>query len=111
MSADDQTKQDFSGVQEGRRLAEEGMTSAWVATPEEWRADAWDIVCDLCRTGEPFNADEIKARLGDPPRPGAVGALFSKARKRGMIEVVGMRPMAGKRAHARTTFLYRGVEQ
>jgi hypothetical protein len=105
-----QVSLDFSGVYEGRKLAEKGMSASWAASPEEWRATAWDMLLSLARSRRPFNADEIKARIGPPPRPGAVGALFSKARRRKVIEIVGMRPMAGARAHARTTFLYRGTD-
>jgi hypothetical protein len=101
---------DLFEIQEGRRRAEEGMERSWTATSEEWRDVAWDTLIKLANSGKPFNSDDIKERIGPPDHPNAVGSLFSKASRRGIIEVVGMRPMRGAKAHARMTFLYIGIK-
>ena len=87
------------------------MTRSWAATSEEWKDVAWDTLINLAKSGEPFNADDIKEQIGPPDHPNAVGSLFSTARRRGIIEIVGMRPMRGAKAHARMTFLYTGVKE
>ena len=40
-----------------------------------------------------------------------MGSLFSRAKRDGLIHIVGVRPMRNKRAHARVTFVYSGKEE
>jgi len=102
-------------VTEGQRLAREGMEKAYVAEDKEWRDDAWELICEWSKTdyppGEGFNADDIKDIIGDPWRPNSIGGLFYKAKKRGIVEINGHRPMKRKNAHGRTTFVYKGTPQ
>lgn len=97
-----------ASVSDGKKMAAVGMEKAWTAEGEEWKGLAWEVLIELASTGQGFNADDIREKLGEPARANAMGALFSKAKRRGIIHVVGFRPMRNRRAHARTTFVYAG---
>lgn len=63
--------------------------------PEWDRGVVMQAIEHLARTGRPFTADDLHA-LGIPlpPHPNHIGALFSAARKSGLIEQVGYQPSA-----------------
>jgi len=100
-----------SDIDEGERLAREGMDKAWAAEAEAWKCLAWETLVCLANTGQQFNADDIREKIGEPTRPNAMGSLFSKAKRQGLIHIVGFRPMRNKSAHARVTFVYSGKEE
>ena len=100
---------DDMSTREGRELARQGMDRAWKKEASQWKEEAWQSLCELAKGGKHFNADDIREIVGEGNAPNSMGALFSKAKRRGMIEIVGFRPMRNKRAHARTTFVYAGT--
>jgi hypothetical protein len=56
----------------------------------EWADVAWDELVDLARSGQHFSADDLLARTGSAPRPGAIGAVIRQASRRGLIEAIGI---------------------
>jgi hypothetical protein len=63
------------------------LASLWDPWPE--RADA--ALEYLARTGREFTAEDVRAMVGDPDRPGAMGGRLLAAAKKGLIERVGFR--------------------
>jgi hypothetical protein len=55
----------------------------------EWADVAWDELVDLARSGQHFSADDLLARTGPAPSPGAVGALIRQASRTGLITATG----------------------
>jgi hypothetical protein len=62
----------------------------------DWAEDAWAALLALARTGEPFTADDLIARVGVPDeahtpnsRPSRVGPIFARAARQGLIETDG----------------------
>lgn len=75
----------------------------------EWREAAWTELIRLAVAGVEFNADDIRAEVGSPTRANAMGALFLRAVREGLIERVGERGMTRPIAHARRTATYIGT--
>lgn len=96
-------------VTEGARLRDEGMEQVLGSTPEDYKERFRDRFAWLVSTGEIFCAEDIVAVVGKPPSPNAIGALFNGAVRRHRVEIVGYKPMADSRSHARRTPLYRAL--
>jgi len=56
---------------------------------EEWAEGALDAIRYFARAGRTFTADDVRNRVGDPPAPGAVGAVFRQASKARLIRPAG----------------------
>lgn len=63
------------------------MARADAHAPESWRAEALSIVTRLAATRSEFTADDVWAcGLSSPPEARALGAVFRRARRLGLIE-------------------------
>lgn len=94
---------------DGRRLRDEGIERVELAEGEEWKeaARAW-VARRAAQPGE-FNADDLRAVVGSPERPNAMGAVFLWAVKRGLIRMVGLRQRRAANAHAQRIAVYVGT--
>lgn len=61
-----------------------------------WKEAADEALRELAATGDQFSADDLVERIGPPDltrtpngRNNSIGAVFSRARHAGLIEVVG----------------------
>jgi hypothetical protein len=54
-----------------------------------WTDMAWDELVDLARSGYEFSADDLIARTGPAPSPGAIGAVIRQASRTGLITAIG----------------------
>lgn len=103
------------------RLRDDGMDRALSGTAAmDWSVEAGNALAGLAADGREFTADDLIALVGlpkdsDPNANNAVGALFSGARARGLIEVVMVdaitpKTVKSKRAlgHARRVSVWRG---
>ena len=80
----------------------------------QWQEAAMECLRLLAATGEPFTADEVHALM----RPygvhtqsdNAMGAMFNKARREGLIVSDGMyRPSERRDAHRRMVRIWKGA--
>lgn len=94
---------------EGRRLRDEGVERVELAEGERWKvaARAW-VVRRAAMPGE-FNADDLRAAVGSPERPNAMGAVFLWAVKQGLIRMTGLRQRRAANAHAQRIAVYTGT--
>jgi hypothetical protein len=72
-----------------RELRDRGMDVA-LEHVEDWTERAWRIIDMLASTRQVFTSDDLVRRCGVPSSANAVGAIFKQARKRGLIEPVGL---------------------
>lgn len=93
----------------GQGLADKGMALANGAASPEWKRK-WDAaIRDLARAGEPFTADDVRDRAGEPTdHPNACGARFNAAARSGLIERVGYRKSARPILHSHPIALWQG---
>lgn len=67
-----------------------GMDAALKRTSEEWIAAARYKVAEFCRYRVEFDAEDLRAAVGDPPgSPNALGALLHHIAAEGWIIEVG----------------------
>lgn len=71
------------------RAAWDAGEQAALSFDREWADVAWDELVDLARSGQHFSADDLLARTGSAPSPGAIGAVIRQASRRGLIEAIG----------------------
>jgi hypothetical protein len=94
--------------QSAASLRDQGMAQTTEAQPE-WAEVAWRALMDLSRTGKPFTAEDLVDVVGMPPTSGkAIGAVFNKAAKRGIIRKVGERPTTRVSSHLRSLAVWQG---
>lgn len=100
----------------GEELKAKGMADA-AAARVEWMWMAREAIDYLACTGREFTSDDLIRMVG-LPRPGegtnrnnAVGAAFSGAARRGVIERVGDRKAQRVNSHARRLTVWRGHPQ
>lgn len=74
---------------DGPARRDEGTTRVWSHADEQWKANAWDAICALATLGDPFTSEQVRAIVGDPDKPNAMGALFLRASKAGIIHRTG----------------------
>lgn len=73
-------------------LRDEGMARAALAVSGEWRDRAWQAIVDLADSGEEFTAQDVRDTAGEAPgHANAMGFLFTRARKLGLIRCIGRR--------------------
>jgi hypothetical protein len=75
-----------AGVLEAARSA--GEQAALEFDPS-WADMAWSELVDLARSGYEFSADDLIARTGPAPSPGAIGAVIRQASRTGLITATG----------------------
>lgn len=94
---------------DGRARADLGGNLARLAVHTTWRVAADGAIADLAAAGEPFTAEDVRARIGGPPgHTGAVGGAFRAASKQGLIVVCGYRPASRPDAHGRILRVWHG---
>jgi hypothetical protein len=95
----------------GAALRDQGAARASSAQPDEWRAAVDAEIRRLAATGEAFTADDVSRATGDSPTgsPGAMGARFLAASKRGEIVNVGYEKSQRQSVHAHPIAQWRGA--
>lgn len=64
---------------------------------DRWHAEAGKAMTELVKTGRPFTADDVRARVTEKPtHPNAWGGLYREWRARGLIRAVGYRKATTK---------------
>ena len=95
---------------DGAALADEGMNLAENAVDLRWRAIAQKTIEDLAATGGEFDAETVRDLIGGPTgSPSAIGALFRRAAREGLITHAGWRTASRPEAHCRPLRTWRGV--
>ena len=102
------------GIQQGLELKAEGQARVEANEREyvkQWLHDELVVFACLDRV---FTSDDLR-RMADacgvyPHHPNMIGAAFSGARKRGIIERVGSVQSKRKEAHGRWISQWRGVQ-
>lgn len=108
-----QEQQQFS-LPAGRAARDAGAAQAdSSAAADEWRPGAIAVLRELALSGQPFTADDLVERAGLPLQSetnanNAVGALFSAASKKGLIERMGDTQSKRVAGHARRLSVWRG---
>lgn len=92
-------------LEEGLRLAEEGMAAADLHADRTWRRKVDEAIVSLCRLVPhvEFTAVDVRRIAGDPPEgthPNALGARFRYWSKRGLIRKLGTIPSPRPELHA-----------
>ena len=86
----------------GLDLAERGM--AVVETAEAihgtWVKEADAVIWWLAHKGVPFTAEDVRAYVGDPIHPNAMGARLNAAAKKGWITKAGVIKASRPERHA-----------
>lgn len=110
-----------SGLDEGRRLRDEGMDRAIGGgddAAEVWKRRFREVFRTHLVSGEDFCSDHLIDEIGMPPmrldgsgRPNLVGAIFNGEVRRAGASIAqdGWAPMTRAKAHARRTPLWHGV--
>jgi hypothetical protein len=75
----------------------------------QWRDLAAETIRRLADTGRPFSSDDARWTIPEPPSPGALGAAFLAASRRGDIEPCGWTISRRLQTHGRAIRLWRGV--
>lgn len=77
---------------DGRRRQDAGQDAALHGSDVRWRAAAERVLADLAATGAPFDAEDVRRQVGTlASSPNAIGSLFSRAARAGLIVTVGYR--------------------
>ncbi len=96
-------------LMDGTDLREDGVGRVDAAEPEDWKARADRAILELAATREPFSADDVRDRAGDPVHPNAMGARLLAAAKRGSIERVGLIRSTRPSCHAHLNPAWKGI--
>ena len=67
-----------------------GERKALDAEDPDWLEHAQRVLEDFASSGESFNADDVRAVVGDPIRSSSLGALFGQAARRRLIRPAGV---------------------
>ncbi len=97
----------FESPAEGEARRDAGMAKVLDASAE-WRSDAMVAIRGLALEPTGFTAEEVRAIVGDPPRPNAMGAVFHLAARRGWIRKVGYRKATRPSLHATELAVWEG---
>ena len=93
----------LADVEEAQRRKADGQAQALHASDVRWRSAAERAIRDLAATGEPFDAETLRRHVEVlAASPNAVGAVFTKAHRDGVIRPHGYRTASRKQAHGRT---------
>ena len=93
-----------------RALAADGMQLALAFSGKSWREHAEGVMRSLAESGREFTADDFRlALLQEPEHHNAIGGVFRRALKAGIIRDTGrVRRSELVRAHARKMTIYVG---
>ena len=91
----------------GRDLRDEGMEHA-SRGQDTWQALAWLELTRQARSGARISADSITDIVGLPGRRNVIGALFSSAKRAGLIVEVGYEQATRPSRHASRQLVWRG---
>ncbi len=94
----------------GRDLRDEGMEHA-SRGQDAWKALAMLELQRQARTGNRITADSVTDVVGLPGRRNVIGALFSSAKRAGLIVEVGYEQATRKSRHASRQLVWRGVPE
>jgi hypothetical protein len=85
------------------------MTAAAVLE-KDWKANAFDHLEALAKSGATFTADTLRARgVGEPPHPNQWGSVFGTASRRGIITKADYSSSTRKSRHGGFLHAWRGV--
>ena len=76
---------------------------------EDWVVEAEAEIARLAQSGAHFSADDIVAEVGPAPSTGAVGAIFRRAARAGVIEPVGVTTSRRVSRHSGLQRMWRGL--
>ncbi|WP_017602243.1 hypothetical protein [Nocardiopsis lucentensis] len=93
----------------GEALAQEGMQRATEASDPDAITRLDQLIAHHAATGEPFSANTIRAQLPEGIRPGAVGARFGYAARRGLIRGVDWVSSTDPRTHRHVIHVWQGT--
>jgi hypothetical protein len=88
-------------------LRDVGAQTALALDPD-WREAAAEAIAELARSGEIFDAEDVRLLAGDPPSPNALGGAFLAARQSGLIEATGFRQAKRIQRHGSWLRTWRG---
>ena len=90
-----------------------GQVPVWaeqtVEHAQPWADRAMDAIRVLADQGDAFTAEGVRALIGDPPDPHAMGAVFKVAALRGGIERAGFMQSNRPSSNGRVLAVWRGV--
>jgi hypothetical protein len=93
----------------GSRLADVGaQRTLWDPAAADWADVAMTVLEHMAAAGVEFDADELRLRAGEPPSPGAIGAVFRLAARRGIIRRVDVRRSTRVRRRGGFISVWRG---
>ena len=93
----------------GDELRDQGVRKVYEAEDDGWKVRAEAAIYVLAKRGQSFTAEDVRAVVGDPTRPNAMGALFRLASAHGIIERVGFSKPVRPSRHASMMAVWRGV--
>jgi hypothetical protein len=73
-----------------------------------WSERAAEVIRDFAASGEEFDPEDVRAVVGDPESPPAMGAAFLRASKAGLIEPVGISKSTRIQRHGGWARTWRG---
>lgn len=88
-----------------------GRDRAAQNTDPAWRDAALGVITVLARSGAPFMASDVAERLelGEPDHANRWGAVFSTARRQGLIEPIGAAPSRRATTGRSLAYIWRGT--
>lgn len=107
---EDDRSADQLTIDVARARRDAGMTVATYATDIAWTRAADRSIAELAATGEPFTAEELRAIVGPPVGShNAMGTVFLRAARAGIIIRVGSRQANRVEAAGRWLAMWRGT--
>jgi hypothetical protein len=89
-------------------VADEGMQRS-LFLAEDWVIDAEAEIARLAQGDTHFSADDIVSECGPAPSAGAVGAVFRRASRAGVIEPIGVTTSRRLSRHGGLQRIWRGL--
>jgi hypothetical protein len=98
---------DAGASQEAR---DDAMRRAEENADREWKERAWGYLARFAACCETFKAEDLwKAGLDKPREPRAIGPLFMRAAREGLIEYAGTERSVSKARHAGSASVWRSL--
>lgn len=97
-------------LEAARRRRDRGHELARFATDVAWTVAADRAIRELAATGEPFTAEELRARVGPPVGShNSMGPVFMRAARAGIIVGAAYRQATREAAAGRMLKVWRGA--